>query len=88
MFYLEDVRKFISHSTFLYGNINFDKPGYFGIFVFNKKVNSTISVEYSTFFYQIMQRVNQFIVFCNALNKLYISAWELPNGLTTEFLLV
>ena len=50
MFYLEDVRKFISHSTFLYGNINFDKPGYFGIFVFNKKVNSTISVEYSTFF--------------------------------------
>ena len=87
MFYLEDVRKFISPSIFLYGNINFDKPGYFGIFFFNKKVNSTISVEYSTFFYQIMQRVNQFIVFY-ALNKLYISAWELPNCLTTEFLLV
>lgn len=44
MFYLEDVRKFIDLSTFLYGNINFDKPGYFGIFVFYKKVFSTIYI--------------------------------------------
>ena len=84
MFYLEDIRKYISRTTFLYGNINFDKPGYFGIFVFNKKDNSTISVEYSTFFYQIMQRVNQFSSFCNALNRLYISGGELANGIITD----
>ena len=73
MFYLEDVGEFIARSTFLYGNINFDKLGQVGIFVYNKKDNPTVPVEYSTYFHQIMRKVNQFSVFCNALNKLYIS---------------
>ena len=84
LFFLDDIQRFIARSTFLYGNINFDKPGYFGIFVFNKNDNSTMSVEYSTHFYPIMQRVNQFSAFCNALNKLYISGGELPNGIVTD----
>ena len=84
LFYLEDIRRFIARSTFLYGNINFDKPGHFSIFVFNKQNNSTIQVEYSTQFYQIMQRVNQFSAYCNALNKLYISGGELSNGVVTD----
>ena len=80
----EDFRKFKACSLFLFDNINFNKLGCFRIFVYNKKDISTISVEYSTYFDQIIQRVNQFSAFCNALNRLYISGCELPNGIITD----
>lgn len=75
-----DIRDYISKKTFLFGCLTFDKPNTFGLFLFNKMNNATLSFEYSTNIYLQMKNVNQFSAFCNALNKLYISGGEIANN--------
>ena len=77
---VNDIREYISKRTHLIGCLTFDKPNSFGIFVFNKTNNSTLSFEYSTNIYLQMKTVNQFSAYCNALNKLYISGGEIANN--------
>ena len=79
-----DIRKYISRRTFLIGCLTFDKPNSFGLFIFDKMNNSTLSFEYSTNIYLQMKKVNQFSSYCNALNKLYISGGELSNNEVTD----
>ena len=79
-----EVRKYIAKRTYLIGGLTFDKPNSFGLFIFNKMNNSTLSFEYSTNIYFQMKTVNQFSAYCNALNKLYISGGELPNNQVTD----
>ena len=75
-----EVRKYIAKRTYLIGGLTFDKPNTFGLFIFNKMNNSTLSFEYSTNIYLKMKTVNQFSAYCNALNKLYISGGEFGNN--------
>ena len=79
-----EVRKYIAKRTYLIGGLTFDKPNSFGLFIFNKMNNSTLSFEYSTNIYIQMRTVNQFSAYCNALNKLYISGGELANNQITD----
>ena len=78
------VRKYIAKRTYLIGGLTFDKPNTFGLFIFNKMNNSTLSFEYSTNIYLQLKTVNQFSAYCNALNKLYISGGELSNNQITD----
>ena len=75
-----EVRKYIAKRTYLIGGLTFDRPNTFGLFIFNKMNNSTLSFEYSTNIYFQMKTVNQFSAYCNALNKLYISGGDLGNN--------
>ena len=79
-----EVRKYIAKRTYLIGGLTFDKPNSFGLFIFNKMNNSTLSFEYSTNIYIQMRTVNQFSAYCNALNKLYISGGEPANNQITD----
>ena len=79
-----EVRKYIAKRTYLIGGLTFDKPNTFGLFIFNKMNNSTLSFEYSTNIYFQLRTVNQFSAYCNALNKLYISGGELSNNQITD----
>jgi len=79
-----EIRKYIARRTNLIGCLTFDKPNSFGLFLFNKMDNSTLSFEYSTNIYLQMRTVNQFSAYCNALNKLYISGGELENNQATD----
>ena len=79
-----EVRKYIAKRTYLIGGLTFDKPNIFGLFIFNKMNNSTLSFEYSTNIYFQLRTVNQFSAYCNALNKLYISGGELSNNQITD----
>ena len=79
-----EIRKYIAKRTYLIGGLTFDKPNIFGLFIFNKLNNSTLSFEYSTNIYQQMKTVNQFSAYCNALNKLYISGGDLGNNQITD----
>ena len=79
-----DIREYIAKRTNLIGCLTFDKPNSFGIFLFNKMDNSTLSFEYSTNIYLQMKTVNQFSAYCNALNKLYISGGEVGNNQVTD----
>ena len=79
-----DIRNYISKNTYLIGCLTFDKPNTFGLFLFNKTNNSTLSFEYSTNIYLQMKTVNQFSAYCNALNKLYISGGEILNNQATD----
>ena len=79
-----EVRKYIAKRTYLIGGLTFDKPNTFGLFIFNKMNNSTLSFEYSTNIYLKMKMVNQFSAYCNALNKLYISGGDLGNNQITD----
>ena len=79
-----EVRKYIAKRTYLIGGLTFDKPNTFGLFIFNKMNNSTLSFEYSTNIYLQLKTVNQFSAYCNALNKLYISGGELNNNQITD----
>ena len=79
-----EVRKYIAKRTYLIGGLTFDKPNTFGLFIFNKMNNSTLSFEYSTNIYLQLKTVNQFSAYCNALNKLYISGGELSNNIITD----
>ena len=79
-----EVRKYIAKRTYLIGGLTFDKPNTFGLFIFNKMNNSTLSFEYSTNIYFQLRAVNQFSAYCNALNKLYISGGELSNNQITD----
>ena len=79
-----DIRDYISKKTYLIGCLTFDKPNTFGLFIFNKMNNSTLSFEYSTNIYLQMKTVNQFSAYCNALNKLYISGGEISNNQATN----
>jgi len=79
-----EVRKYIAKRTYLIGGLTFDKPNSFGLFIFNKMNNSTLSFEYSTNRYIQMRTVNQFSAYCNALNKLYISGGEPANNQITD----
>lgn len=79
-----EVRKYIAKRTYLIGGLTFDKPNSFGLFIFNKMNNSTLSFEYSTNIYIQMRTVNQFSAYCNALNKLYISGGEPSNNQITD----
>ena len=80
----KEVRKYIAKRTYLIGGLTFDKPNTFGLFIFNKMNNSTLSFEYSTNIYFQMRTVNQFSAYCNALNKLYISGGEISNNVSTD----
>ena len=79
-----EVRKYIAKRTYLIGGLTFDRPNTFGLFIFNKMNNSTLSFEYSTNIYFQMKTVNQFSAYCNALNKLYISGGDLGNNQITD----
>ena len=79
-----EVRKYIAKRTYLIGGLTFDRPNTFGLFIFNKMNNSTLSFEYSTNIYLQMKTVNQFSAYCNALNKLYISGGDLGNNQITD----
>jgi hypothetical protein len=79
-----DIRNYIARNTYLIGCLTFDKPNTFGLFIFNKMNNSTLSFEYSTNIYLQMKTVNQFSAYCNALNKLYISGGEISNNQATN----
>ena len=79
-----DIRNYIARNTYLIGCLTFDKPNTFGLFVFNKMNNSTLSFEYSTNIYLQLKAVNQFSAYCNALNKLYISGGEISNNQATD----
>ena len=79
-----NIRHYISTRTNLIGCLTFDKPNTFGLFIFNKLNNSTLSFEYSTNIYLQMKTVNQFSAYCNALNNLYISGGEMPNNEVTN----
>ena len=79
-----EVRKYIAKRTCLIGGLTFDRPNTFGLFIFNKMNNSTLSFEYSTNIYFQMKTVNQFSAYCNALNKLYISGGDLGNNQITD----
>jgi hypothetical protein len=79
-----NIRHYISKRTNLIGCLIFDKPNTFGLFIFNKLNNSTLSFEYSTNIYLQMKTVNQFSAYCNALNHLYISGGEMPNNEVTN----
>ena len=79
-----EVRNYIAKRTYLIGGLTFDKPNTFGLFIFNKMNNSTLSFEYSTNIYIQMRTVNQFSAYCNALNKLYISGGDLGNNQITD----
>ena len=79
-----EIRKYIARRTYLIGCMTFDKPNSFGLFLFNKMDNSTLSFEYSTNIYLQMRTVNQFSAYCNALNKLYISGGEFGNNQVTD----
>ena len=79
-----DIREYISQRTYLIGGLTFDKPNSFGLFIFNKLDNSTLSFDYSTNIYLLMKTVNQFSAYCNALNKLYISGGDLGNENITD----
>ena len=79
-----DIRSYIAKRTYLIGCLTFDKPNSFGLFIFNKMNNSTLSFEYSTNIYLQMKTVNQFSAYCNALNKLYISGGEIENNQITD----
>ena len=79
-----EVRKYIAKRTYLIGGLTFDRPNTFGLFIFNKMNNSTLSFEYSTNIYIQMKTVNQFSAYCNALNKLYISGGDLGNNQITD----
>ena len=84
--FANDIRNYIARNTYLIGCLTFDKPNTFGLFIFNKMNNSTLSFEYSTNIYLQMKTVNQFSAYCNALNKLYISGGEISNNqATSEF---
>ena len=75
-----DIRDYISKRTNLIGCLTFDKPNTFGLFIFDKETNSTLSFEYSTNIYLQLKSVNQFSAYCNALDKLYISGGEIENN--------
>ena len=79
-----NIRHYISKNTYLIGCLTFDRPNAFGLFLFNKNNNSTLSFEYSTNIYKLMKTVNQFSAYCNALNKLYISGGEISNNQATD----
>ena len=79
-----ELRNYIAQRTNLIGCLTFDKPNSFGLFLFNKMDNSTLSFEYSTNIYLQMRTVNQFSAYCNALNKLYISGGEIGNNQVTD----
>ena len=79
-----DIRNYIARNTYLIGCLTFDRPNSFGLFIFNKMNNSTLSFEYSTNIYLQMKTVNQFSAYCNALNKLYISGGEISNNQATN----
>ena len=81
---VHDIRHYIAKRTYLIGGLTFDKPNSFGLFIFNKLNNSTLSFEYSTNIYLQMKKVNQFSAYCNALNKLYISGGEMLNNEVTD----
>ena len=70
------------------GCLTFDNPNSFGLFLFNKMDNSTLSFEYSTNIYLQMRTVNQFSAYYNALNNLYISGGELENNQEKIYLYV
>ena len=80
----KEVCKYIAKRTYLIGGLTFDKPNTFGLFIFNKMNNSTLSFEYSTNIYLQLRSVNQFSAYCNALNKLYISGGEIANNISTD----
>jgi hypothetical protein len=75
-----DIRDYISKRTNFIGCLTFDKPNTFGLFIFDKTTNSTLSFEYSTNIYLQLKSVNQFSAYCNALDKLYISGGEIANN--------
>ena len=75
-----DIRDYISKRTNFIGCLTFDKPNTFGLFIFDKTTNSTLSFEYSTNIYLQLKSVNQFSAYCNALDKLYISGGEIENN--------
>ena len=79
-----DIRLYIAKRTYLIGYLTFDRPNTFGLFIFNKNNNSTLSFEYSTNIYILMKAVNQFSAYCNALNKLYISGGEISNNQASD----
>jgi hypothetical protein len=79
-----EIRKYIARRTNLIGCLTFDKPNSFGLFLFNKLDNSTLSFEYSTNIYLQMRTINHFSAYCNALNKLYISGGEIGNNQVTD----
>ena len=79
-----EICKYIAKRTYLIGGLTFDKPNTFGLFIFNKMNNSTLSFEYSTNIYLQLKTVNQFSAYCNALNKLYISGGEITNNTSTD----
>ena len=79
-----DIRDYISKRTYLIGGLTFDRPESFGLFIFDKMNNSTLSFEYSTNIYLLLKNVNQFSAYCNALNKLYISGGEISNNQATD----
>ena len=84
-----NIQAYIAKRTNTIGCLTFDKPNTFGLFIFNKLDNSTLSFEYSTNIYSQMKTVNQFSAYCNALNKLYISGGEIANEQATDaFLMV
>ena len=79
-----DIREYISRRTNLIGCLTFDKPNTFGLFIFDKTNNSTLSFEYSTNIYLQLKPINQFSAYCNALNKLYISGGEIANNQASD----
>ena len=81
---VNDLRDYIAKRTYLIGGLTFDRPNSFGLFIFDKMNNSTLSFEYSTNIYLLMKNVNQFSAYCNALNKLYISGGEIANNQATD----
>ena len=72
-----DIRDYISKRTNFIGCLTFDKPNTFGLFIFDKTTNSTLSFEYSTNIYLQLKSVNQFSAYCNALDKLYFICVDL-----------
>ena len=81
---VNEIRDYISKRTNLIGCLTFDKPNTFGLFIFDKTNNSTLSFEYSTNIYLQLKSINQFSAYCNAINKLYISGGEISNNQASD----